>query len=66
MKKEVSHSFEDETMESKVRWFKSLSIPERMDMLCFFTDMILDNNPAIIEKRDVKSLTGRIQVLEKA
>ena len=66
MKKEVSHSFEDETMESKVRWFKSLSIPERMDMLCFFTDMILDNNPAIIEKRDVKSLTGRIQVLKKA
>jgi len=66
MQIEVSHSFEDETMESKVHWFKSLSIPERMEMLCFFTDMILDNNPKISEKRDAKSLTGRIQVLEKA
>lgn len=66
MKIEVSHSFEDETMEAKVHWFKSLSISERMEMLCFFTDMILDNNPEISEKRDVKSITGRIQVLEKA
>jgi hypothetical protein len=56
MKKEVSHSLEDETIEAKTRWFKSLSISERMDMLCFFTDMILDNNPKIIEKRDAKSL----------
>ena len=66
MKKEVSHSFEDESMEAKARWFRSLSIPERMDMLCFFTDLILENNPDIIEKRDVKSFTGRVQVLEKA
>ncbi len=66
MKLEVSHSFEDETMESKVRWFKTLSIPERMEMLCFFTDMILDNNPGIAGKRDVKPLTERILELEKA
>jgi hypothetical protein len=65
MKVEVSHSFEDETIEAKVRWFKSLSIPERMEMLCFFTDMILENNPEIAGKRDVKSITKRIQVLEK-
>lgn len=66
MKIDVSHNFEDETMESKVYWFKSLSIPERMEMLCMFTDMILENNPKISEKRDVKSITGRVQVLEKA
>jgi len=66
MKLEVSHSFEDETMESKVRWFKTLSIPERMEMLCFFTDMILDNNTGIAGKRDVKPLTERILELEKA
>jgi hypothetical protein len=65
MKVEVSHSFEDETIEAKVRWFKSLSISERMEMLCFFTDMILENNPGIAGKRDVKSITKRIQVLEK-
>ena len=65
MKKEVSHGFEDETMESKARWFKSLPISERMEILCMFTDMILENNPGIVEKRDVKSITGRIQVLER-
>ncbi len=66
MKKEVSFGFENETMESKARWFQSLPISERMEMLCMFTDMILENNPEIVEKRDVKSLTGRIQVLERA
>ena len=66
MKKEISHSFKDETPESKARWFQSLSISERMDMLCSFTDMILDNNPGIVERRNAKSVTGRIQVLEKA
>lgn len=66
MEKAVSHSFEEETPEAKARWFQSLSLSERMDMLCAFTDMILENNPEIAEKRDVKSVTGRIQVLEKA
>ncbi len=61
----ISHSFEDETPEAKARWFQSLPISERMDMLCFFTDMILENNPRITESRNVKSVTGRIQVLEK-
>jgi hypothetical protein len=66
MQKAISHSFADETPEAKARWFRSLSLSERMDMLCYFTDMILDINPQIAEKRDVKSVTGRIQVLKKA
>lgn len=66
MKKSISHSFEDESPESKARWFQSLTLAERMDMLCMFTDMILENNPSIVEKRNVKSFTGRIQVLEAA
>lgn len=66
MKKEVAHGFEEETMESKALWFQSLPISERMEMLCMFTDMILENNPDVVEKRDAKSLTGSIQVLERA
>jgi hypothetical protein len=66
MEKEISHTFEDETPEAKARWFQSLSLAERMDMLCFFTDMILENNPGILESRNVKSFTGRFQVLENA
>ncbi len=66
MIKEISHGFGEETMEAKALWFQSLSLSERMEMLCEFTDMILENNPRIVEKRDVESFTGRVQVLEKA
>jgi hypothetical protein len=66
MVKEVSYSYDEETPEAKARWFQSLTLSERMDMLCFFTDMILENNPGIIEKRDAKPTAKRIQMLEKA
>ncbi len=66
MVKTISHSFEDESPEAKARWFQSLSLSERMDLLCSFTDMILENNPGIAEKRNAQSFTGRIQVLERA
>lgn len=46
----ISHDRSDESPESKARWFQSLSLAERMDMLCFFTDLILDNNPKIVDK----------------
>ena len=60
----ISHSFEAETPEAKALWFQSLPLSERMDMLCSFTDMIIENNPGIAENRNVKSVTGCIQVLE--
>ena len=66
MVKEVSYSYDEETPAAKARWFQSLTLSERMDMLCFFTDMILENNPGIIEKKDVKPTAKRIQMLEKA
>jgi hypothetical protein len=67
MTEAISHSFADETPAAKARWFQSLSLEERMDMLCFFTDMILENNPGIVEQRDkdVKPFAKRIRVLEK-
>lgn len=63
IEKDISHSFEEETLESKARWFQSLSMAERMEMLCSFTDLILSVNPLIVEQRHAQSLTGRIQVL---
>lgn len=66
MERAVSHSFAEETPEAKARWFQSLSLTERMDMLCDFTDMVLSLNPKIVEKRNVNSITGRVQILEKA
>lgn len=51
--------------EAKARWFQSLTLEERMAWLCFFTDMILENNPGIVEqKQDAQSTSGRVLVLE--
>lgn len=66
MIEEISHGFEEETLEAKARWFQSLSLSERMEMLCQFTNLILDINPGIVDKKDVRSIKGRVRVLEKA
>jgi len=66
MNKTVSHNRDEETPEAKAVWFQSLTLSERMDLLCFFTDLILDNNPQIAELKDAKSSSGRVRVLSKA
>jgi hypothetical protein len=63
--KAISHDFQEETIEAKARWFQSLSLHERMDMLCFFTDLILSNNPKIVEQKDAIPIKGRVRVLSK-
>lgn len=59
----ISHDWEEETLEAKARWFQSLSLQERMDMLCFFTDLILTNNPDIVEQKRVEPTSDRIRVV---
>jgi hypothetical protein len=61
----ISHSFDDESQEAKAHWFQSLTLEERMDMLCMFTDMILSVNPAMMEGKHVKPIAGRIRVLTR-
>jgi hypothetical protein len=65
METSVSHSRTEETPEAKARWFHSLALEERMDLLCMFTDMILSANPGILESKDVKPVAGRIRVLSR-
>jgi hypothetical protein len=62
----ISHDRQEETLEAKARWFKSLSLAERMEMLCIFTDLILSANPKIVEQKDAQPIAGRVQVLSKA
>ncbi len=63
MEKMNAHKWEKESMESKVRWFKSLSIVERMEVFCEFTDLLLSLNPDIGAKKRAESITGSVQVL---
>ena len=65
MNDKISHNRSDETIEAKVEWFRSLSLSERMDLLCNFTDLALTLNPGILEKKDAQPVKGRIRVLSK-
>ena len=61
-----SHNREEETMEAKTLWFRSLSVHERMDMLCSFTDLALSLNPQLQDYRNAQSASGRIQIISNA
>jgi len=65
MKTLFSHDRREETPEAKARWFKSISLEERMEMLCAFTDLILTVNPRIVETRDAQQTKRRVRVLSK-
>ena len=62
-KQTVIYDRQEESIEAKARWFQSLSLTERMDMLCWFTDLMLTVNPNIVEQEDAQPLAGRIRVL---
>jgi hypothetical protein len=62
----ISHTRQEEEPEAKARWFQTLTLSERMEMLCFFTDLILGNNPTVADLKDAQSTTGRIRIISKA
>jgi hypothetical protein len=63
MKGSVHHDRNEETPEAKARWFQSLSMSERMDLLCEFTDLALTINPALQDQKIAQPIPGRIQVI---
>ena len=60
----VSHDRGEESLEAKARWSQSLSLSDRMDLLCAFTDLALSLNPALQEHKHAQPVAGRIQVIE--
>ncbi len=65
MQQTISHDRKEETIEAKARWFQSLSLDERMEMLCNFTDIALTVNPKVQDKKDAQQIKGRIQIITK-
>jgi hypothetical protein len=59
----ISHSFQDESIEAKTRWFQSLTLEQRMELLCAYTNLILELNPKIVESKDARPITGSIRIL---
>jgi hypothetical protein len=64
---DISHSWEEETPEAKARWFQSLPLTERMNALCSFTDMVLENNPKILDqKNNAEPTTANFQIVSRS
>jgi len=59
----ISHYLQEETPEAKARWFQSLSLTERMEMLCLLTDLVLENNPLIAERKKTQLAAAGVRVL---
>jgi hypothetical protein len=59
----ISHDRQDETIEAKALWFQSLSLAERMELFCLFTEFLLTTNPKIVEQRDAQPATRRVRIL---
>ena len=62
----VSHDWEEETPEAKARWFRSLRMADRIQVLCDLTDLALSVNPSLPEKKRAEPTPGRIQVISAA
>jgi len=65
MRKTVSHLREEESIEAKTRWFRSLSLTERMELLCSFTDLALEANPRLADLKDAQQTNRRIRIVSK-
>ncbi len=66
MNKTVTHDRKEENIEAKVRWFKSLSLSERKDTFCAFTDLALTLNPDLPDKKDAQQTERRVQIISAA
>lgn len=64
MDKAISHDRYEESPAAKARWFQPLTLSERMEVLCAFTDMALTANPTLQERKHALPLAGRIQVID--
>ncbi len=45
---DLSHGRARETLEARAGWFQSLMFEERMGLLFFFTDLILENGKSVM------------------
>jgi hypothetical protein len=66
MQKKISHDRGEESIEAKTRWFRSLPLSERMEMLCFFTDLALEINPDLSDLKDAEQTKNGIRIISKA
>ena len=63
---EVKYGVAEETIEAKTLWFKSLSIQERIEVICAFSELAYDLNPKLAERPNDQPTGRSIQILSRA
>lgn len=63
MKPSISTGWSEETPEAKARWFQSLTLEERMEILCEFTELALTINPDLPRRKRVTAAPGGVRVV---
>lgn len=61
--KGISHDRSEESPAAKARWFRTLSEEERLAYFNEITEIALQNNPDLPNKKSARSITGRISIL---
>lgn len=59
----IRHDRNQESIEAKTRWFRSLSTAERIEVFCSFIDLALSVNPNLKDRNHAQPIAGRVQVL---
>jgi hypothetical protein len=59
----IGHDRNQESIEAKARWFRSLSMADRMEVFCSFIDLALSVNPDLKDRTHAQPIAGRVQVL---
>ena len=64
MNRSISRDRCDEEPKAKARWFQTLTVEERADLLCSLTDIILEINMGNLDHKNAQPVSGRILVLK--
>jgi hypothetical protein len=60
----ISHDWQDESLEAKARWFRTLTPEERLEYLIEMTNLILENNPGIADRKYAEPLPEGVRVVK--
>lgn len=63
MDPDVFTECDEESPEAKARWFQSLPMQDRMELLCAYTDLILSVNPRIADAKNAEQTSGSVRIL---
>jgi hypothetical protein len=65
MEPKVSHDWAEETLLAKARWFQSLSVEERAELLCEWTELAFAVDPDIADRRDAEPTRAGVLILSR-